>query len=216
MLTFPPEILQGLRDNGITELNLSVTPNRQELEFKTMGIGIFGINYLVTLSAECSAQLPLEGESSIFSESGFNDFKEALILNTSLKFWSNTTVIYNSSQCDYLNKITLRNIDFARMKGGITLFHLAAMRGDFDVIQLCSWQAKKVSDFDIKCQNGKTPLDYARDFNQPVIVKFLTRQREKVLLKTSTHDQMPHTGMDKLLSDKNKQHIFTVLDYLAA
>lgn len=210
------EVLDGFRENTITELQLSINQSSQQFEFNTKG----------SIGRSFSAALPIEWDYNqrpdfidnqqyakhpIFSEASFNTLKDALLLNTSLRAWSTNRIILSKGQCDYLNKIMQRNIAFSQMTDGITLLHYSAMYGDIDVIQMYSWRAKEASELEVRCPGEKTPLDYARENNHLIIVSFLESQIKKIRAIQTEVTESSTTQINKPLSDTNKQHIFDSL-----
>jgi len=220
MLTFVQEVLDGFRENTITELQLSVNQSSQQFEFNTKG----------SIGRGFSTALPIEWDYNqspyfinnqqyakrpIFSEETFSALKDALLLNTSLVMWSANPIILSKEQCDYLNRIMQRNIAFSQMTDGINLLHYSAMRGDIDVVQIYSWHAKHTSDLEVRCQAGKTPLDYAREKHHLIIMSFLENQIKKLRSLQTEVTEPSITQINKPLSDTNKQHIFDSLRIFA-
>lgn len=214
------EILQSFQENTITELEFIAHQDFQIFEFKIKGViqKTFSVplptewiddkpsDYIVYIDKKPYSKYP------IFSEKSFNALKDALLLNTSLIMWSTNSVILNKEQCDYLDRIMQRNIGLSRMTNNMTLFHYSAIHGDIDVVQMYSWAAKEVTELEVKCQNGKTPLAYALENNQLVIVSFLKNQIQELCpQKIASEKASSHTQMDKPLSDATKQHIFDSL-----
>ncbi len=219
MLTFIQEILDGFQDNIITELDLIAHQDFKIFEFKIKGViqKTFSVelptDWIDAQTSDGITQIDNRFYSKypIFSEPSFSALKDALLLNTSFVRCSANRIILSKEQCDYLDKIIQRNIVFSQMTDGITLLHYSAMYGDIDVIQMYSWRAKEANELEVRCQGGKTPLDYARKNNHLIIVSFLESQIKKIRGIQTEVTESSTTQINKPLSDTNKQHIFDSL-----
>ncbi len=222
MLLFTQEILDGFRDNSITELEMIAHQDFEIFEFKINGV----------IKKTYSAPLPQEWSNKpadyvtyidnkpyskypIFSEVSFNALKDVLLLNTSLIMFLANHCILSKAQYDYLNRIVQRNIVFSQMTNGVTLLHYSSMRGDIDVVQIYAWRAKDVSELEIKCQAQKTPIDYARENNHLIIQSFLEKQIKKLRALQTEASELTLDQISKPLSDTNKQYIFNSLRIFA-
>lgn len=215
MFTLPSEVLTGLQENTIAELYLSVAQERKVLEFMII-IGDTELYVQIELSKKLLHQIRQDTKNNqysatpIFSDASFNELKDALILNTSLiKFKESDCSVFSKEQYEYIKQISRRNREAC--KNNMTLFHYAAAQGDIAIVQAHVWKAKELNSLNVKCRNNKTPLDYARENNQFIIVEFLQHQMEK--FNVASMRLHPSTGAmdDEPLSEQNKLHIFNSL-----
>lgn len=219
MLTFIQEILDGCQGNIITALEFIAHQDFKIFEFKIKGViqKSFSVSlpteWIDAQTSDCITYIDNRPYSKypIFSEASFSVLKDALLLNTSFVMWSANPIILSKEQCDYLNRIMQRNIAFSQMTDGITLLHYSAMHGDIDVVQMYSWCAKEAGELEVRCQGGKTPLDYARENNHLIIMSFLESQIKKLSAIQIEVTESSTTQINKPLSDTNKQHIFDSL-----
>lgn len=211
------EVLDGFRDNSITELYLLLNLSSRQFNYQIKG----------SIENVLSVNLPAEWVDNdienlqyarypLFAEASFNELKDILLLNTSLVYFFANSIIFNKEQLDYLTRIVLRNREFSQIRGGLSLLHYAAIHADIEVIQMYSWQAKHVDDLEIKCQSGKTPLDYARENNHLNIMGFLNKQISNLCLSQTETPSQYINQFEKPLSETNKEHIFNSLRRLSA